>query len=195
MSEGKTPRKLLKREDRVASILAAAARAFAVGGFAATSMEDIAAEAGVTKLIVYRHFATKQELYERVLDHTRQRLNEALRFRERPASQDMIGELIAVARAEPEAFALLFRQSAREPQFAGYVVAFRARAVEIGEQALRAAVPDPAIRRWLAATSFSLVIDGILLWLEHGDAARDAEIATYLGRLAASAVAAVTMPA
>ena len=58
-------RKLLKREDRIASILAAAARAFAVGGFAATSMEDIAAEAGVTKLIVYRHFATKQELYER----------------------------------------------------------------------------------------------------------------------------------
>jgi len=192
---GPAPRKLLKREDRVASILAAAARAFAVGGFAATSMEDIAAEAGVTKLIVYRHFATKQELYERVLDHTRQRLQQALRFRERETSQDMIGELLAAARAEPEAFTLLFRHSAREPQFAGYVGAFRARAVAVGERALAEAVPDPTVRRWLAATSFSLVIDGILHWLEHGDADRDAEIATYLGRLAVSAVAAVTMPA
>jgi AcrR family transcriptional regulator len=189
------PRKLLKREDRVASILAAAARAFAVGGFAATSMEDIAAEAGVTKLIVYRHFATKQELYERVLDHTRERLQETLRFRRREASPDMIGELLAAARTEPEAFALLFRHSAREPQFASYVSAFRARAVEIAERALERAVADPLLRRWVAATSFALVVEGVLQWLEHGDPARDAEIAIYLGRLAAAAVPAVTMPA
>ena len=65
-----TKRRLLSREQREASILRAAARAFATGGFAATSMEDIAAEAGVTKLIVYRHFDSKQQLYEAVLDHT-----------------------------------------------------------------------------------------------------------------------------
>ena len=189
------PRKLLKREDRIASILAAAARAFAVGGFAATSMEDIAAEAGVTKLIVYRHFATKQELYERVLDDTRQRLQETLQIRSRGPNQDMIGELLAVARTEPEAFTLLFRHSAREPQFAGYVAAFRERAVQVAENALEPAVPDPLVRHWVAATSFALVIEGLLQWLEHGDPARDAEIATYLGRLAGAAVPAVTMRA
>jgi AcrR family transcriptional regulator len=188
-------RKLLKREDRIASILAAAARAFAVGGFAATSMEDIAAEAGVTKLIVYRHFATKQELYERVLDHTRQELQEALQFRGRDPNPDMIGQLLAAARREPAAFALLFRHSAREPQFAGYAAAFRQRAVQVAEQALEPLVPDPVIRHWLAATSFALVIEGLLQWLEDGDPARDAEIATYLGRLAASSVSAVTMRA
>ena len=188
-------RKLLKREDRIASILAAAARAFAVGGFAATSMEDIAAEAGVTKLIVYRHFATKQELYERVLDHTRQRLQEALQFRSRDPDPDMIGQLLAAARREPEAFTLLFRHSTREPQFAGYAAAFRERAVQVAERALEPAVPDPVIRHWLAATSFALVIEGVLQWIDDGDPARDAEIATYLGRLAASSVAAVTMRA
>jgi AcrR family transcriptional regulator len=189
------PRKLLKREDRVASILAAAARAFAVGGFAATSMEDIAAEAGVTKLIVYRHFATKQELYERVLDHTRQELQEALRFRGRDPDPDMIGQLLGAARREPAAFALLFRHSAREPQFAGYAAAFRERAVQVAERALEPVVPDAVVRHWLAATSFALVIEGVLQWLEDGDPARDAEIATYLGRLAAASVPAVTMRA
>jgi AcrR family transcriptional regulator len=188
-------RKLLKREERVASILAAAARAFAVGGFAATSMEDIAAEAGVTKLIVYRHFATKQELYEQVLDHTRARLNDALRFRSREANVDMIGQLFAAARAEPEAFTLLFRHSAREPQFAEYAAAFRTRALAAAEQSLTPLVSDPVVRRWTAATSFALTIEGILQWLDEGDPARDAEIATYLGRLAGSAVSAVTMPA
>jgi AcrR family transcriptional regulator len=189
-----SPRKLLKREDRIASIIQAAARAFAVGGFAATSMDDIAAEAGVTRLIVYRHFAGKQELYERVLDNTRDRLQEALNFRARGPREDMVGQLLAAARAQPEAFALLFRHSAREPQFAGYATAFRSRAVEIAEKALGEVVPDPALRTWAAATSFSVVIEGILQWLEHGDAARDAEMATYLGRLAAAPVNAVTMP-
>jgi AcrR family transcriptional regulator len=189
------PRKLLKREDRVASILAAAARAFAVGGYAATSMEDIAAEAGVTKLIVYRHFATKQELYERVLDHTRARLGEALGFRSREADPDMVGQLLAAARAEPEAFTLLFRHSAREPQFAEYAAGFRTRALAAAEEALSPLVTDPVVRRWTAATSFALTIEGILQWLDDGDPERDAEIATYLGRLAGSVIGAVTMPA
>lgn len=179
-------RKLLKREERVASILAAAARAFAVGGFAATSMEDIAAEAGVTKLIVYRHFATKQALYERVLDDTRERLAQALRFRERDTDPDMIGRLLAAARADPAAFALLFRHSAREPQFAGYAAGFRDRALAIAVRALPEDGVPPPLRSWIAALSFSLVVDGILLWLEEGTPDGDAEAAAYLRRLAAS---------
>jgi AcrR family transcriptional regulator len=188
-------RKLLKRDERVASILAAAARAFAVGGFAATSMDDIAAEAGITKLIVYRHFDTKQALYERVLDDTRERLAEALRFRERDTDPDMIGQLLTAARADPAAFALLFRHSAREPRFQRYADSFRSRAVTIAERALADAVPDPAVRRWVAALSFSTVIDGILLWLAEGAPERDEEVATYLRRLATATLTAVTMPA
>ncbi|HYD10163.1 MAG TPA: helix-turn-helix domain-containing protein, partial [Acidimicrobiales bacterium] len=56
-----TTRRLLSREDRAASILRGAADAFAHGGFAATSMEDVAAASGITKLIVYRHFGSKEE--------------------------------------------------------------------------------------------------------------------------------------
>ena len=46
----------LPRAARQAAILSGAAHAFARAGYAATSMEDIAAASGITKLIVYRHF-------------------------------------------------------------------------------------------------------------------------------------------
>jgi AcrR family transcriptional regulator len=181
-------RRLLKRDERVASILGAAARAFAVGGFAATSMEDIAAEAGVTKLIVYRHFDSKQALYEQVLDATRERLAQALDFRTRDTAPDMIGRLLAAARADPAAFALLFRHSAREPQFAGYAAGFRDRVLAIALRALPASVPE-SHQRWIATLSFSIVIDGILLWLEEGppDGSLDDAAAAHLRRLSAAA--------
>ena len=60
-------RRLLRREERHASILHGAASAFAKSGFASTSMEDVAEACGVTKLIVYRHFDSKEELYRAIL--------------------------------------------------------------------------------------------------------------------------------
>ena len=54
----------LPRAQRHASILRGAAVAFARSGYAATSMEEIAAASGITKLIVYRHFASKAQMYE-----------------------------------------------------------------------------------------------------------------------------------
>ena len=48
------------------SILEAALRGFIARGFGAASMEGIAREAGVAKLTLYRHFETKEELFEQV---------------------------------------------------------------------------------------------------------------------------------
>ena len=68
------PRKLLSRSQRQAAILQGAATAFATKGFASTAMEEVAAASGITKEIVYRHFASKEELYRAVLDGAAQRL-------------------------------------------------------------------------------------------------------------------------
>ena len=72
---GKT-RVLLDRPARRAAILQAAAAAFAERGFADTSMDDVAAAAGITRLIVYRHFPSKEALYVAVLEGVRDRLAE-----------------------------------------------------------------------------------------------------------------------
>jgi len=46
----------MPRAERREQILAAATVAFARGGFAGTGLADIATEAGVTRVILYRHF-------------------------------------------------------------------------------------------------------------------------------------------
>ena len=52
----------------------AAARLFAQRGFAATTVENIVAEAGVSKPMLYRHFDSKKELLMKLLEHRRDEL-------------------------------------------------------------------------------------------------------------------------
>ncbi|MCB1801647.1 MAG: TetR/AcrR family transcriptional regulator [Gammaproteobacteria bacterium] len=62
-------------EQKRAAILAAALREFEACGFRETSMDRVAASAGVSKRTVYNHFASKQALFdaiaERLVEHGR----------------------------------------------------------------------------------------------------------------------------
>ena len=55
-------------EDRRRQLLRSAIGIFAQRGFAGTKTRDIAAAAGVSEAILFRHFATKEELYHAILD-------------------------------------------------------------------------------------------------------------------------------
>lgn len=55
-----------------------ALESFATYGFAATTMEDIATSAGVTKPLLYQHFASKRALYLELIDDVAARLIGAL---------------------------------------------------------------------------------------------------------------------
>ena len=57
--------------ERRALIIEAAGRLFGERGYEATRLDEIAAAAGVTKPIVYRHFDSKRELYLALLDRHR----------------------------------------------------------------------------------------------------------------------------
>lgn len=52
--------------DRVRELLEISARLFAERGFDATSMRDISAAAGVSKALLYHHFASKDEIYAKI---------------------------------------------------------------------------------------------------------------------------------
>lgn len=61
------PRRRLDPAVRRQQILQAAATVFARSGFERAHMAEVAVEAGVAKGLLYRHFATKEELYAAVL--------------------------------------------------------------------------------------------------------------------------------
>jgi TetR/AcrR family transcriptional regulator len=62
-------RKRLKAEERRSQLLGIAKKLFSECGFENTTTKAIAAAAGVTEAIIFRHFASKEELYASILDH------------------------------------------------------------------------------------------------------------------------------
>jgi AcrR family transcriptional regulator len=56
-------------EERKLQILRVAVRLFSQRGFRGTTTKEIAQAAGVSEAMVFRHFATKEELYTSILDH------------------------------------------------------------------------------------------------------------------------------
>jgi len=141
-------------------------------------MDDVAAACGVTKLIVYRHFETKEELYRAILQRVFERLGEE--FVAGMADGGTRGvaarTLIVVAREDPAAFTLLWRHAAREPQFADYAGKLRATAVDLAHELSRLGHDDPVIERWMVEALFGFLVEATLLWLDHGSPDRDDEL-------------------
>ena len=61
------PRYRRRKKDRPKEITAAAFDAFAEHGFAATTVDDVAKRAGVSKGLMYLYFKTKEELFKAVV--------------------------------------------------------------------------------------------------------------------------------
>jgi AcrR family transcriptional regulator len=68
----------LPAEQRRRQLLDVACEVFAERGFHATSMDDVAGAAGVTKPVLYQHFASKRALFLEVLDDVGHRLHSEL---------------------------------------------------------------------------------------------------------------------
>jgi AcrR family transcriptional regulator len=90
-----TERSRLKAQRR-RQLVRAASRLFAERGFRAVSMEDLAAEAGVSGPAVYRHFVSKEALLaDLLIDVSQQLLEQGTRRSENPDPNDALASLIA----------------------------------------------------------------------------------------------------
>ena len=78
------PRRRLSAEERRESILAAANEVFGERGYEHVRIDDVAAAAGISKALIYEHFASKQDLYIELLNN---------------AAQELLGLLVASASA------------------------------------------------------------------------------------------------
>jgi AcrR family transcriptional regulator len=161
-----SPVRRLRRLERRDQILAAATRAFARAGFAATSLDDIAAEAHVSRVILYRHFESKTDLYRGVLKRVSRRLQAAVGSEE--FTSQSIDALLEAAAEDPDGFRLLFHHAAREPEFRADVDRLRTDSVEVTMRYLAKEIADPAWATWAAELTPTVAIDGVIAWLDAG---------------------------
>jgi AcrR family transcriptional regulator len=158
----------LPRAQRREQILAAATEAFARSGFAATSLDDIAAEAGITRVILYRHFDSKTDLYQAVLDRMCARLDAHVAEPVGGFTDASIDGLLEAAAESPAGFRLLFKHALREPEFSERIEKFRADISAAAYLQIAALVPDDGLARWAAQLAPAVAIEAVIAWLDAG---------------------------
>ncbi|TCO49793.1 TetR/AcrR family transcriptional regulator [Actinocrispum wychmicini] len=155
----------MPRVERREQILDAATRAFARSGYTATGLDDVAAEAGITRVLLYRHFDSKNDMYRAVLERARLRLQEQLGSDGYHA--ETIPALLRAAAADPDGFRLLFRHAAREPEFRDVIDTFRSHSRDVAYSYLME-IPHDAMRDWAARLLPTVTLEAVLTWLDAG---------------------------
>jgi AcrR family transcriptional regulator len=161
------PVRRLRRAERREQLLAAATRAFARSGFAATGLDDIAEEAVISRVLLYRHFESKTDLYRAVLDRAVQRLAAAVGTRD--FTDASIDALLGAAADDPDGFRLLFRHAAREPEFRQEMDRFHAGMVAVAHRQLAEVIPDRSWAGWAARLAPVVAIEAVMAWLDAGE--------------------------
>jgi len=115
-------------DERRLQILKVAMRLFSQRGFRGTTTKEIAQAAGVSEAMVFRHFATKEELYSAILDHKAclhdeldplQRVAEAIRRKDdRAVFEGMALDALNHHESDPEFQRLLLYSALEEHELA-----------------------------------------------------------------------------
>ncbi len=181
----------LPRAERRRQILTVAAAAFAERGFGGVTMEEIAGRVGVTRLILYRAFASKEDLYRAILNETAARLTaamtEAVALPAAPSGAALRAYL-DTARQDPAAFMLLFTGAAESPRGVEIETARGQVREEIARQALAQAAkegitPDAYWSSLIAELTLAIVERGTQWWLDAAPSpAADDAFVEYLQR-------------
>ncbi len=190
-AEAPAPLRRLRRAERREQVLAAATQAFARSGFAATSLDDIATAAGVSRAILYRHFDSKTDLYRAVLDRACARLADAVGTGNFTAAS--IDALVGAAAEDPDGFRLLFHHAAREPEFRREMDRFHDAMVTVARRELAAMIPDPSWAAWAAHLAPTAAVEAVMAWLDAGQPDRE-QAAQRIGQALDGIIRAAAQP-
>jgi AcrR family transcriptional regulator len=185
----------LSADERRATITRAAGPLFARDGYAATRLDDIAAAAGVSKPIVYRHFASKKALYMSLLRKHRDDLPTFFDgFDPRASSEAAVRAILErwldYVRENQHAWVMLFRDSSGDEEIRALRLEVNLRAREV----IAAFIADRAGSRIAAEQvepTAELLTSGLagmaLWWIDHPDVPKPVML-EVAARMSAAAV-------
>lgn len=116
-----------RAEDRPDEVLDAALKMFARNGFAATKVEDIAREAGLSKGAIYRYFPSKEDIFESLVNRAIAPVAERSEELARTSHEDPVVLLravlsvVGVKLSDPDTLALpriVLQEAGRFPELA-----------------------------------------------------------------------------
>lgn len=143
-----TTRSRLPRADRMEQALLAAHRLFAERGYAAVTMEEVAAAVGVTKPLLYNYFGNKERLYiacmKRSGDALVTTILETVGDASSPseALNDGLRAFFSFLDADRSAWAVLFDETLpHSGELADRVADYRGRLIELVSESLLAQLP------------------------------------------------------
>jgi AcrR family transcriptional regulator len=176
-----TQRQRLPLPERRALIVEAAGRLFGERGYERTRLDEIAAAAGVTKPIVYRHFESKRGLYLALLDrHGDDLAGFVASMPSEGTPGDRLREVLDVwldyVEARSYSWKMLFRDTGGGAEIAARRREVHARARAVLVDVIRSLASTPVPRRELEplAELMSMGMAALVLWwIEEGTVSRD----------------------
>ena len=165
------PQRRLPVAERRALIVEVAGRLFGERGYERTRLDDIAAAAGVTKPIVYRHFDSKRDLYLSLLDRHRDDLpGFTAAMPTEGTAEERLGTVLETwldyVEAHSYAWKMLFRDTGGGPEIAARRRDVHAEARAVLVQLIRSMAATPLPRRQLEplAELMSMGMGALVLW-------------------------------
>ena len=180
--EGGPSRRRLSRDERRAQILDAAAGVFAERGYEATSIDEVAEAAGISKPVIYDHFDSKKHLHIALID---KQTDDLLTFwRDRVSGEQSLDRQLAVGfdaflefvETHPYAWRLLFRDpTAADADIIQAQSRIQKRATAalaaVGQENAPDDVPQPEIE--VVAQMIKTAANGVAAWwYEHREIPR-----------------------
>ena len=183
------PKRRLPTPQRRQTLVDAACELFAERGYDDVTLDEVAVRAGVTKVIVYRHFGSKKALYLTLLAAHRDELLGTLA--EGMAIQRPLEERVpavadawfAYVEAHPFAWAMLFRDTTGDPEIRAFHETMRdtARAAVAGLLTAEASLDlDPHAVEPTAEVLRSAMTGLALWWLDHPQTERPTLVDTIV---------------
>ena len=157
--------------ERRALIIEAAGRLFGERGYEATRLDEIAAAAGVTKPIVYRHFDSKRDLYLALLDRHRDDLPRFTASMPAEATPEerlrpVLETWLDYVESHFYAWKMLFRDTGGGPEIVARRREVHAMARAVLVELIRSLTATPVPRRQLEplAELMSMGMAALVLW-------------------------------